>query len=296
MPQSVRRSLMRVNPQLSDISSLVLKMSSHPPDPLELDDITLPPIPGAIPSAFFSEIPPQSLAIFSTSLSTRPFRYLPNPAPPHVVRSGNDNDIKNKAWSLLHTYHEVTESIFTPPAAWQDLYHYFDAMDIWTEGAGFLFHVLGFIVKINWTRFKCLRTYADQWALTNEIRLISMPLLQANLLNLVFTAEDDAWFDVGNLTTYQKNALVVVLNSHRAMLQAKHDSRRIAHQREVKWAAKQTQRPADISSPEPHQYHERPSTPFFKSTSVLGFPTFGNWSANMHLRSQTLRALASTYL
>ena len=244
-------------------------MSSHAPPPLELELIPLPPIPGPLPHTFFTETPPKPLAVFSTHLSTRPFRNLPKPVPPHVIRSADHDDVSRKAWSLLHTYPEVAESIFTPPAAWLDLYHYFDAMDLWTEGAGFLFHVLGFIVRVNWTRFNCLRVYADQWALTHEMRLIDMPKLQPDLLSSIFSAEDDAWFDVGSLTPYQKNALSVVLNSHRDVLRAKHSLLRIGRQRNAQGAVGEIQRSAKFQSPEPLQNNERSITPSFKSISVL---------------------------
>lgn len=249
-------------------------MSSHAEAPLKLERIPLPPIPGPLPPTFFTETPPKPLAVFSTHLSTRPFRNLPNPVPPHVIRSADHEDVSRKAWSLLRTYPEVAESIFTPPAVWPDLYHYFDAMDLWTEGAGFLFHVLGFIVRVNWTRFNCLRVYADQWAITHEMRLIDMPKLQPDLLSSIFTAEDNAWFDVGSLTPYQKNALTVVLNSHRDVLRAKHDSLRIDYQRKAEWTGREIQRPANIQSLEPYQDNERPFTPSFKPSSELSSLTF----------------------
>jgi hypothetical protein len=186
----------------------------------ELERILLPPIPGPLPPSFFTDIPQGSAAIFSTLLGTRPFRLLPNPAPVHTILSGSEDDIRNKSYFLFKRYPTIAESIINPPTAWQDLYVYFDAADLWAEGAGFLFHVLGHIVKVNLTKLNLLEQFAREWASFNEARLISMALRQ-DMLSALQTPDDCAWFGYDNLTSYEKEILNAVLYRHCEAFQAK---------------------------------------------------------------------------
>lgn len=192
-------------------------------DTVELDRIPLPPIPGPLPPTFFIDIPPDSAAIFSTLLGTRPFRPLPNPVPVHAIRSGSENDIRDKSYDLFKRYLALAESIVTPPTTWQDLYHYFDATDLWTEGAGFLFHVLGYIVMVNATKLNFLESFARGWAFSNEARLANMVPRQ-DMLSSLQTPDDQAWFDHDNLTSRDKEILNSILKWHCEAFQAKRTS------------------------------------------------------------------------
>lgn len=187
---------------------------------VELDRVPLPPIPGPLPPTFFTDIPPGSAAIFSTLLGTSPFRPLPNPVPIHAIRSGSEDDIRDKSYDLFKRYLTIAESIVTPPTTWQDLYHYFDATDLWTEGAGFLFHVIGYIVTVNVTKLNFLESFARDWALSNETRLANMVPGQ-DMLSSLQTPEDQAWFDYDNLTPHDKEILNSILKWHCEAFQAK---------------------------------------------------------------------------
>jgi hypothetical protein len=197
----------------------IIKMASDL-ETVELDQIPLPPIPGPLPPTFFTDIPPGSAAIFSTLLGTRPFRPLPNPVPIHAIRSGSGNDIRDKSYDLFKRYLGIAESIVTPPAAWQDLYRYFDATDLWTEGPGFLFHVLGYIVKVNATKLNFLESFAREWAFSNEARLANIDPRQ-DMLSSLRTLDDQAWFDYDNLTSHDKEILNSILKWHCEAFQAK---------------------------------------------------------------------------
>lgn len=96
-------------------------------NPLVLEDVVLPPIPGPIPPLFFVDVPVDAAAVFSTNKGTRPHRPLPCPVPVHSVRRGGEEDVQSKAWYLLKTQPAIAEAILTPPTTWRDLYHYFDA-------------------------------------------------------------------------------------------------------------------------------------------------------------------------
>ncbi len=199
---------------------------------VELDRIQLPPIPGALPPSFFTDIPPVSAAIFSTVLGTRPFRPLPNPVPVHAVRSGSENDIREKANYLFKRYPTIAESILAPPTAWQDLYQYFDTTDLWTEGAGFLFHVLGHIVTVNLTKLNFIENYAREWAFMNEARLANMVPRQ-DILSSLQTPDDHAWFDYGNMTSHDKEILNSILKWHCEAFQTKRTSAPVLSQNEA---------------------------------------------------------------
>jgi hypothetical protein len=197
----------------------IFKMASDL-ETVELDQIPLPPIPGPLPPTFFTDIPPGSAAIFSTLLGTRPFRSLSNPVPVHAIRSGSENDIRDRSCDLFKRYLTIAESIVTPPTTWQDLYHYFDATDLWTEGAGFLFHVLGYIVRVNVTKLNFLESFASEWAFSNEVRLANMVPCQ-DILSSLQTPDDQAWFDYNNLTSHDKEILNSILKRHCEAFQVK---------------------------------------------------------------------------
>jgi hypothetical protein len=197
----------------------IFKMASDL-ETVELDQIPLPPIPGPLPPTFFTDIPPGSAAIFSTLLGTRPFRPLPNPVPVHAIRTGSGNDIRDKSYDLFKRYLAIAESIVTPPTTWQDLYHYFDVTDLWTEGAGFLFHVLGYIVMVNVTKLNFLESFTREWAFSNEARLTNMVPHQ-DMLSSLQTPDDQALFDYDNLTSYDKEILNSILKWHCEAFQSK---------------------------------------------------------------------------
>lgn len=214
----------------------------------ELDLIPLPPIPGPLPPSFFTDIPRGSPAIFSTLLGTKPFRPIPHPVPVHAIRSGSENDIRDKSCSLFKRYPTIAESIMTPPTAWPDLYHYFDATDLWMEGAGFLFHVLGYIVKVNVTKLNFLENFAREWAFLNETRLANMVPRQ-DMLNSLQTPDDHAWFGYGNMTSHEKEILNAVLYHHCEVFQAKRSSAPVVGQNEPVQVAVEVQKSLPAMNP-----------------------------------------------
>ncbi len=204
-------------------------MSAPYSDVLELEDFLLPPIPGPLPhpEAFCRNVPLHAPAVFSTVAGMKPFRPLPSPPPLPIIRPVDPDDIKRKAWSLIHMYPDVTQPVIYPPRSWPDLFIYFDPLDVWTEGAGFLFHVVGFIVKINVTRLKCIEEYAGDWARRNEAKLTNMHP-NHDVLYSGLTLHDQMYFDIGNMTRHETNTLVTILNNHRQAVQAKHGSLQVA--------------------------------------------------------------------
>jgi hypothetical protein len=238
-------------------------------DPLDIPVIPLPPIPGPIPPAFFTDIPSDSAAIFSTVYGTRPLRTLPYPVPVHAVRSGSEKDILDKAWSLLETYPEIAQPIFTPPATWQDLYLYFDATDLWMEGAGFLFHVLGFIVRINVGTLDCIQNYVRQWAFLNESRLTNMSPKQ-DFLNLLQTPDDRAWFNYDELSSYHKDLLSATIKRQYEALQVKRIKSQAVFLNGPEQVVIEAQRYPNDASEDPYQHFGRQGTPCFEPLINLG--------------------------
>jgi hypothetical protein len=237
--------------------------SDSPPAPLEIENIPLPPHPGLLedPDNFCRKIPKDSRALFSTHGGTRPVRSLPDPSPPRVLRTGlyesHESDVRKKAFFLLRTYPDIAQTIVIPPVSWEDLYHYFDGMDIWTEGAWFLFCVLGDITRVNLTRVAEIEVYCDAWVRENEMRLMSLPELQQSTLGSVFSINDHAWFDVDNMTRHEKTVLATKINSRRATLLEAQASLQAACLRQSERVATHNRRPIGVMQADPYQHFGR---------------------------------------
>lgn len=96
------------------------------------------------------------------------------------------------------------------------------------EGAGFLFHVVGFIVKVNFARLDYIQNYVRQWALLHESRLAKLPPLQ-DFLGSLQTPDDQAWFGYDTLSSYEKELLNSTVKGHYDALQAKRIASQVVH-------------------------------------------------------------------
>ena len=66
------------------------------------------------------------------------------------------------------------------PTSWKDLYYFFDAVDIWVEGAVFLYFVVSHIAKDNLMHHRMQQDamvfqYAGKWVTDNADRLAKLP-------------------------------------------------------------------------------------------------------------------------
>jgi hypothetical protein len=102
---------------------------------------------GGMPVSFW-QTPDNAVAAFSTQLGRYPKRQLPRPLPAPIIRSNMNHDVQKKAQSLVKQFPELARRI-TPINEWYHLYKYFDAYELWIEGAAFCFFVIHRIGMIN---------------------------------------------------------------------------------------------------------------------------------------------------
>lgn len=94
--------------------------------------------------------PDHAACVFSTQNGRYPKRQLPKnePWPMPIIRTDLHHDVQKTAQLLVRQFPELARGI-TPTDQWYHLYKYWDAVDIWTEGAGFCYFVLHRIGMVN---------------------------------------------------------------------------------------------------------------------------------------------------
>lgn len=163
--------------------------------------IALPAVPGYVPPELFTNFSPNAPAFFSTNLRTRAVRLVPNPAPQYAVRTNDPNDIYDRANFYRDKYPEFVHSIQSLPIAWEDLYTYFDPLDIWMEGAGFCFHVIHRIAAINIEKKRQIESFVYEWSEANLAKLARVP--PNTPVIAAFEPEDYQYFDFINLRPFE---------------------------------------------------------------------------------------------
>lgn len=94
-----------------------------------------------LPKSFYS-LPANSRAVFSTAHGKYPKRDLPEPPPLCITRSSVALDVEKKAEALWEPFYYDIYNNIRRPESWYDLYHWFDAVDLYVEGASFCYFVL----------------------------------------------------------------------------------------------------------------------------------------------------------
>ncbi|KFY80952.1 hypothetical protein V499_00247 [Pseudogymnoascus sp. VKM F-103] len=179
---------------LSDFAPQRLPMApSIPPTGF----IDLPVVPGYVPPELFTNFPPNAPAFFSTNLRSRSIRLVPKPAPQYAVRTNNPNDIYERANFYRGKYPGFVHTIQSLPIAWEDLYTYFDPLDIWMEGAGFCFHVIHRLAATNIEKRRQIESFVNEWSIVNLAKLARVP--PNTPVIAVFEPEDYQYFDFDNL-------------------------------------------------------------------------------------------------
>jgi hypothetical protein len=107
------------------------------------------PVLNGMPATFWWT-PSHAVCAFSTQQGRYPTRQLSTdqPYPLPVMRTNMNLDIQKKALQLVKQFPELTRAI-TPLNDWYHLYRYWDAVDLWIEGAAFCFFVIHRIGVIN---------------------------------------------------------------------------------------------------------------------------------------------------
>ena len=173
-----------------------------------------------MPTQFY-DVPEACLAIFSTNCGAIAKRQLPDPPPPSIVRSDIDGDIQRKATALWQEFPVQIQHVRCP-LAWEDLYTYFDAVDLWTEGPEYLFEVIRYIGYQNYTIDREanleiqleIYKWAGEWVRLNEHKLRQVPE-RADLPSLF---NDTEWNEVAGMKQEEFTTLVAALHYHRHLL------------------------------------------------------------------------------
>jgi hypothetical protein len=176
-----------------------------------------PAVPGSVPPELFQNFPPNAPAVFSTNFHNRRVRFIPKPAPQYAVRTHCPIDIFEKANYFREKYPEFVYSIQQVPVAWEDLYMYFDPLDIWEEGAGFCFHVIHRLAVVNIEKRRQIELFVADWAENNFAKLARVPPHAP--VTSVFGPEDYRYFDFENLAHFEINTVCASLNQQCLALQ-----------------------------------------------------------------------------
>jgi len=127
---------------------------------------------GGMPCSFWWT-PDNAVAAFSTYLGKYPKRQLPRtePWPVPILRSNVHHDVQKKAASLVKQFPDLARTI-EPITEWYHLYKYFDAYDLWIEGAAFCFFVIHRIGTVNrevlHEQSGMIEDFAKDWVTSHE--------------------------------------------------------------------------------------------------------------------------------
>jgi hypothetical protein len=139
----------------------------------------------------FYDVPDHCKAIFSTRLGTIPKRKLEVPYPYQIVHSNIKQDVEVKAHMLRGQFPGHICAV-KAPTEWTDLYKYFDAYDIYLEGAEFCIQILYQIDAENQRLEPLINAeidqYAADWVAWNENMVANIPL-HYDILNFLSQEE-----------------------------------------------------------------------------------------------------------
>lgn len=133
------------------------------------------------PMEFFLNFPRHAPALFSTNNGMRPRRSLDQFLAPRAIFPWNASQILTAA-NTLRKYHYPLFKYIQKPASYTDLYHYWDAYDLWHMGAYNLWNVLNYLhsemEKEMPTLIAETRTCIEGWAST----LLQNPACRSKLM------------------------------------------------------------------------------------------------------------------
>lgn len=180
-----------------------------------------------LPAKFYN-VPADAPALFSTRNGTRVKRQLLNPPPAPVVRSDFDEEVKRMA-ALLRKELPQVAGLIRNPTSWKDLYYFFDSVDLWVEGAVFLYFVISHISRDNVVaqdahyrvqQSAMIFQYAGNWVADNADRLAKLPS-DTDFLTL-FGPSQRA--DIRGLGGHELDAMREAICFHHARLREKYNS------------------------------------------------------------------------
>lgn len=94
-----------------------------------------------LPMSYY-DVPDAAEAIFSTCIRSHPKRKLEKPYPPVIARTNLGVDVQRKCADIRKKFPEAARRVEAGIKRWNDLYYFFDAVDLWVEGPAFCFSVI----------------------------------------------------------------------------------------------------------------------------------------------------------
>lgn len=185
-----------------------------------------------LPAKFYN-VPADAPAMFSTRNGTRAKRQLFTPSPAPIVRSDFDGEVKRMA-ALLRKELPQVAGLIRNPGAWKDLYYFFDAVDLWVEGAVFLYYVISHISKDNELAHESyirmhqnamIFHYAANWVTNNADRIAPLPT-ETDLTTLFNQFQKG---DMCGFRDYEVETMKQALRFHHARLREKYNAVAQAH-------------------------------------------------------------------
>ncbi|KAJ6780255.1 hypothetical protein PWT90_04228 [Aphanocladium album] len=134
------------------------------------DEIPIKYIEDNLPLGFYTNPPPGAKATFSTGRGERPFRYMYHILPRRKLHLWSKNEIQQNCNSIRKLHWETMRTM-NQPQCWDDLWHYFDAFDLYNHGAINLWNMINHLyaenkiiyVDVMKTCALELGRWADQW-------------------------------------------------------------------------------------------------------------------------------------
>jgi hypothetical protein len=180
-----------------------------------------------LPAKFYNP-PADAPALFSTRNGTRAKRQICSPPPAPVVRSDFDQEVKRMA-ALLRKELPQVAGLIRNPSTWKDLYYFFDAVDLWVEGAVFLYYVVSHISKDNvvaqetYNRMQqnaMIFQYAGNWVTENAGKIAKLPP-QTDFITLFNQSQRS---DIRGFRDHELEGMREALRFHHARLREKYSA------------------------------------------------------------------------
>ena len=154
-----------------------------------------------------------------------------------VIRTNFRHDVIVTAEKYAAKFPQIVEKLEYLPMAWQDLYHFWDPMELYVEDPGFLFHVLHLIIWNAITARRRIYNRVKAWCHLNIHKLVDLTALTP--VSSVLDQHD--WHFLG---------LAMIPAHEITMTCAQLDLQRVEMRQMIEQFAKRVLKPAPLSSAE----------------------------------------------
>ncbi|KOS20867.1 hypothetical protein ESCO_004184 [Escovopsis weberi] len=152
-----------------------------------------------LPVGFYTNAPSNAKAIFSTGRGERPFRAMEHILPLRKLHLWSKDEIQAVCNSLRKSFWEDMKRM-QQPFCWDDLWHYFDAYDLYHYGSLNLWNVINTlfdenrIIAADYKKEMALHIgmWADEWLQkeVNRQKLLQWDAAQGTMILFILDEED----------------------------------------------------------------------------------------------------------